>query len=173
MKKYVMWLAAGALAVGLSGCGQPEAQEEKESAAEATQEISSGEEGADDTLEEPDYYGTWKVTDYIVSAVSAMPQEEAGALVGSTVTYRARSVSDGQEEIAIEGYEEALDAYTKTDFGEDYRADLGSWWDGVESLSYVAALSDEVFFGSQFFVTDSGELWIMQDGAFFRAEKDS
>ena len=53
----------------------------------------------------------------------------------------------------------------------DYKADLSDWWNGAGELSFVQVLANDDFFGSVFFATDNGELWIYCDGVFFRAEK--
>lgn len=71
----------------------------------------------------------------------------------------------------LKDYETMLDVYTQDSMTQDYKADLSDWWNGAGELSFVQVLANDDFFGSVFFATDNGELWIYCDGVFFRAEK--
>ena len=104
---------------------------------------------------------------------SALSEEEISGKVGNTVTYEANTVQINEEQLEIEGYETMQDVYTPDSIKEDYKADLSDWEDGVENISFGEVISseDQEFFGDTFFVTDTGELWIYQEGVFFRTEK--
>ena len=113
------------------------------------------------------------VTETKAAEVSALSEEEISGKVGNTVTYEANTVQINEERLEIEGYETMQDVYTPDSIKEDYKADLSDWEDGVENISFGEVISseDQDFFGDTFFVTDTGELWIYQEGVFFRTEK--
>ena len=92
------------------------------------------------------------VTETKAAEVSALSEEEISGKVGNTVTYEANTVQINEEQLEIEGYETMQDVYTPDSIKEDYKADLSDWEDGVENISF-------------------GELWIYQEGVFFRTEK--
>ena len=171
MKKYLMMLAAGLLTVSLGGCAVVTDSTQTDSA--EVEEVS--EETEDDTEkeenDEPAWYGSWKITDVKAAAVSALAEEEIEKYKNQTVTYGEKTVMVGDESYAVEGYETMLDVYTQDSMAQDYKADLSDWWNGAGELSFVQVLAENTdFFGSVFFATDSGELWIYCDGVFFRAE---
>ncbi len=85
----------------------------------------------------------------------------------------ADTVQINEDQLAIEGYETMQDVYTPDSLKEDYKADLSNWEEGVENISFgeVITNEDQEFFGDTFFVTDTGELWIYEEGVFFRTEK--
>ena len=156
MRKKVWMALAGCVILGLSGCGSTAsdtAQEVQDSASEDTEEEAS---------EKASWYGTRVVTETKISGK-----------VGNTVTYEANTVQINEEQLEIEGYETMQDVYTPDSIKEDYKADLSDWEDGVENISFGEVISseDQEFFGDTFFVTDTGELWIYQEGVFFRTEK--
>lgn len=170
MRRKVWMALAGCVVLGLSGCGSTAsdtAEEVQDSASENTEE-----EDEDDT-ETPSWYGTWVVTEAKVADVSALSEEEFTGMVGNTVTYEADTVQINEDQLAIEGYETMQDVYTPDSLKEDYKADLSNWEEGVENISFgeVITNEDQEFFGDTFFVTDTGELWIYEEGVFFRTEK--
>ena len=149
-----VWMAlAGCVILGLSGCGS--------TASDTVQEVqdSASEDAEEETSEKVSWYGTRVVTETKAAEVSALSEEEISGKVGNTVTYEA--------------YETMQDVYTPDSIKEDYKADLSDWEDGVENISFGEVISseDQDFFGDTFFVTDTGELWIYQEGVFFRTEK--
>ena len=121
--------------------------------------------------DEPAWYGSWKIIDVKAAAVSALAEEEVEKYKDQTVTYGETTVMVGDTSYEIEGYETMLDVYTQDSMTQDYKADLSDWWNGAGELSFVQVLANDDFFGSVFFATDNGELWIYCDGVFFRAEK--
>ena len=160
---------AGCVMLGLSGCGSTAsdtAEEVQESASEDTEEDG-------DETEKSSWYGTWVVTEAKAAEVSALSEEEVSGKAGNTVTYEADTVQINEEQLKIEGYETMEDVYTPDSIKEDYKADLSAWEEGVENISFGEVISseDQEFFGDTFFVTDTGELWIYQEGVFFRTEK--
>ena len=167
MRKKVWMALAGCVMLGLSGCGSTAsdtAEEVQDSASEDTEEEAS---------EKASWYGTRVVTEAKAAEVSALSEEEISGKVGNTVTYEANTVQINEEQLEIEGYETMQDVYTPDSIKEDYKADLSDWEDGVENISFGEVISseDQEFFGDTFFVTDTGELWIYQEGVFFRTEK--
>ena len=167
MRKKVWMALAGCVMLGLSGCGNTAsdtAEEVQESASEDTEEEAS---------EKASWYGTRVVTEAKAADVSALSEEESSGMVGNTVTYEANTVQINEEQMEIEGYETMQDIYTPDSIKDDYKADLSAWEEAVENISFVEVLTkeDQEFFGNTFFVTDTGELWIYQEGVFFRTEK--
>lgn len=177
MKKYLMMLAAGLLSASLGGCAvvtdssQTDSVEVEEVAEEAKDDTEKNDTEQEET-DEPAWYGSWKIIDVKAAAVSALAEEEIEEYKNQTVTYGEKTVMVGDESYAVEGYETMLDVYTQDSMAQDYKADLSDWWNGAGELSFVQVLAENTdFFGSVFFATDSGELWIYCDGVFFRAEK--
>lgn len=167
MRRKVWMALAGCVMLGLSGCGSTAsdtAEEVQDSVSEDTEEEAS---------EKASWYGTRVVTEAKAAEVSALSEEEVSGKVGNTVTYEADTVQINEEQLEIEGYETMEDVYTPDSIKEDYKADLSAWEEGVENISFGEVISsgDQEFFGDTFFVTDTGELWIYQEGVFFRTEK--
>ena len=172
MMRKKLWMAlAGCVILGLSGCGS--------TASETTEEVQKQESTSEDIEEDgenseaPSWYGTWVVTEAKAADVSSLSEEEFTGMVGNTVTYEADTVQINEDQMAIEGYETMQDVYTPDSLKEDYKADLSNWEEGVENISFGEVITDEdqEFFGDTFFVTDTGALWIYEEGVFFRTEK--
>ena len=167
MRKKVWMALAGCVILGLSGCGS--------TASDTAQEVqdSASEDAEEETSEKVSWYGTRVVTETKAAEVRALSEEEISGKVGNTVTYEANTVQINEEQLEIEGYETMQDVYTPDSIKEDYKADLSDWEDGVENISFGEVISseDQDFFGDTFFVTDTGDLWIYQEGVFFRTEK--
>ena len=166
--RRTIWMAlAGCVILGLSGCGN--------TAAKATDEVqdSTSENTEEEDNGAPLWYGTWVVTEAKSSDVSALSEEESSGIIGNTVTYEEKSVQIDEDQLEIEGYETMQDVYTPDSLKEDYHADLSDWEGGVENISFGEVISsgDQEFFGDTFFMTDTGDLWIYQEGVFFRTEK--
>ena len=176
MKKYLMMLAAGLLTASLGGCAvvtdssQTDSVEVEEVAEEAKDDTEKNDTEQEET-DEPAWYGSWKIIDVKAAAVSALAEEEVEKYKDQTVTYGETTAMVGDTSYEIEGYETMLDVYTQDSMAQDYKADLSDWWNGAGELSFVQVLANDDFFGSVFFATDNGELWIYCDGVFFRAEK--
>lgn len=160
MKKQVMIGIAVLAALGMAGCGEktPEAEEIREELAEEETK--------------PVWYGTWEITEYQAAAVSAWPIAELEAQVGNKVSYEEAAVTVGDQKMAIEGYETMEDVYTIEAIAEDYGADLSGWADGTEAISFAEAIcpEEQVFLGDTLFVTKTGDVWLYQEGAFFRTK---
>ena len=160
MRRKIWMALAGCVILGLNGCGSivsDNTEEVQDSASE----------------EKPSWYGTWVVTEAKAADVGALSEEEASGMIGNTVTYEENTVQINEDQLEIEGYETMQDVYTPDSLKEDYHADLSAWEDGVENISFGEVISsgDPEFFGDTFFVTDTGDVWIYQEGVFFRAEK--
>lgn len=60
----------------------------------------------------------------------------------------------------------------ESDILQDYRANLGEWWNGISQITGVLVINaPESFFGSYFFSVDDDTLWIFCDGVFFLAKR--
>lgn len=159
----------------LSGCGgksEPQneskpAEPEQESA--SAEEPSTAEENSDDA---PSFYGTWEVWDYQGAEITALPADELESFRGITVTYAADSVSLDGQKYDIDGYEYDSEDYTEELLSENYKVNLGEWWNEKDHVSLVSALTAENFFGSQFFIADEDMIWIYYEGGFFLAKQE-
>ena len=165
MRRKVWMALAGCVILGLSGCGS--------TASDTAEEVQ---DSASEDIEEEaktSWYGTWVVAEARAADVSDLSEEEFTGMVGNTVTYEADTVQINEDQLAIEGYETMQDVYTPDSLKEDYKADLSNWEEGVENISFgeVITNEDQEFFGDTFFVTDTGEVWIYEEGVFFRTEK--
>ena len=163
--KRKLWMALTICAVlGIGGCG---------SAAPETAQDNTSEDIEEEISDKPSWYGTWVVTDAKAADVSALSEEETSGIIGNTVTYEENTVQVNEDQLEIEGYETMQDVYTPDSLKEDYHADLSDWEDGVENISFGEVISsgDQEFFGDTFFVTNTGDVWIYQEGVFFRTEK--
>lgn len=119
------------------------------------------------------YYGTWEVKDFQSGYVSAVSLEEAKAFVGKRITYQADVVSmDG--ETVLSGpvtYNVDAEPYREAEILENGKANLGEWWNGIDTVTGVTVESPEVFFGHSFFVVDSDTIWILYEGDWFLAKR--
>lgn len=120
----------------------------------------------------PSYYGTWVIKDFQWAKVSALSTDEAEAFRGYTITYQTDAVIQNDQKISIDGYHCETEPYTEELLVQDYRANLGEWWNGIEAVSLVSVVTTEEFLGNQFFVVDQDTLWIFCDGVFFIAKKE-
>ena len=77
---------------------------------------------------------------------------------GSTASDTAQEVQDSASEDTEEEASEKASWYGTRVVTETKAAE-------------VISSEDQDFFGDTFFVTDTGELWIYQEGVFFRTEK--
>lgn len=117
------------------------------------------------------YYGTWKVWDYQSASVSALSLEEMDAFKGYTLTYEPDAVLQNDRDMNIADLEYTATAYTEETLVQDYRVNLGEWWNGVSEVSDVFITAEEPFFGQEFFVVNDDVIWIYYEGVFFLARK--
>lgn len=198
MKKVFLSLLIGLMMIQVSGCAKTE-EEQPTPAAETQEKISendteeetvvpeevpeaeaseeASESEAEVQKEVPSYYGAWKITAAEPSVVSdpsvvcALSMDEINALIGSSLFYSEDTFRFNEEERAISGYEYENIAYTEEAFVEDYRLNLGEWWNEKPQVMYFALSSEDNFFGRQFFVADEETLWIPYEGAVFMAKR--
>lgn len=121
--------------------------------------------------EEVSYYGTWKVLDYQPAEVSALSQEEMDAFRGYILTYGPDGVFQNGHNMNIANLEYNAEGYTEETLVQDYRVNLGEWWNGVSEVSCVSITSEEPFFGQQFFDVNDDVIWIYYEGVFFLARR--
>lgn len=178
MKKGKIVVCAIWCALCTAACGESREEEFVEYSISAEKIEESGlaeaeEESADmeNSGMEASFYGTWEVKDYQAAAVSALSTEECSAFLGNTVTYQESEVLlNGQKandgDIAYES-----EPYTEEALAQDYRANLGEWWNEKTEVSCTTVSSSNYFFGDQFFAADEETIWIFYDGVFFLAKR--
>jgi len=151
MKKVFLALFIGFMMIQMSGCSKSE--------------------------ETQAFYGTWEVVAAEPSASSdssvlcALSQDEISALLGTRLLYSEDLFRFNEEERAITGYDSENVAYTYEAFEEDYRINLGEWWNEKTQVMFFEISSEDHFFGRQFFVADEETLWIPYEGAVFLAKR--
>lgn len=164
MRKITLGIMA-LLCVLLVGCETGETNQETEDV------VITDEEPAAQN-EEASYYGTWKVWDYQSADISALSQEEVDSFKDYTLTYQADAIyQNGQDMNVTDPEYTVVEVYTEETLVQGYRANLGEWWNGVEEVSHVSVVTDEIFFGQQFFIVNDDVIWIYHEGVFFLARK--
>lgn len=171
MKKILSFLLlVCVLAALLSGCGG--AQEKAviippEVSPEAGGESPGNEAGAAALS----FFGAWEVMDFQSAEVASLSAEEAESFRGTSVTYRQDSVLINGE-IAAEGLTYKTDgpSYDYDSLIEAYSANLGEWWNNVDTVVCIASGSDADFFGNRLFMVDEDTIWIYYGGVFFLAK---
>lgn len=173
-KQMSVLLTIVLLTMSLIGCGNSTAndnlqEEEKPVTEQETIEVSETET----TDNSASYFGTWEVKDYQSASVSALSADDMEAFRGSKVTYEADAILLNGEETAADNftYEDDSNTYNYDSLTEAYQANLGEWWNNINEVTCVAVNSNDIFFGSQFFVADSDTLWIYYEGVFFLAKR--
>ncbi len=133
--------------------------------------------GCSKSEEDPIYYGTWEIMAAEPSASSdssilcALSQDEISALIGTRLFYSEDTFRFNEEERTITGYDSENVAYTYEAFEEDYRINLGEWWNEKTQVMFFEISSEDHFFGKQFFAADEETLWIPYEGAVFLAKR--
>jgi len=117
------------------------------------------------------YYGTWSVKDCQPAKVSALSPEEIGTYLSYSITYQPYAVYQNDQKMNIDALQYESEPYTEESLVENYKANLGEWWNGISEVSCVSVTAPENFFGNQFFVVSDDTLWIYYEGAFFLAKK--
>jgi len=182
MKRIVLGMMV-LLCVMLVGCGsgtaKPEETEREVEKQEAAPEETE-QEAAEQEVTKPEvtkleetvsYYDTWKVWDYQSAAVSALSQEEIDGYKGYTLTYEPDAVFQNGRDMNIADPEYTATAYTEEMLVQDYRVNLGEWWNGVSEVSCISITAEEPFFGQHFFAVNDDVIWIYYEGVFFLARR--
>lgn len=183
MKRNLFIIVLSLSVVMLNGCSGTSDMQHNSNAKENTNSESAPEgfavpaepetdirEKADQTeSEETSFYGTWEVRDYQTADIYALSQEEINDFLDDTVTYQSDEVIWNDKKISIAEYK--YETYTEELLVQNYRANLGEWWNGIGDISYVFVTSQESFFGDQFFAVDDDTIWIFYEGVFFLAKK--
>ncbi len=141
----------------MTGCGDEAAAENKDTEAEG---------------DEPSYYGTCTVKDYQSASVSSLSTEETGDFFSYTVTYQADTVFQNGQNMNIAGLTYESEEYTEDSILQEYKANLGEWWNEKSKVTRIFITSEDYFFGNQFFVASDDVIWIYYEGVFFLARKD-
>lgn len=170
----IILLTISLIGYGNSTVNDNPQEEEKPVTEQETTEVSETEISETETTDNSaSYYGTWEVKDYQSASVSALSSDDMEAFRGSKVTYEADAILLNGEEAAADNftYEADSNTYNYDSLTETYQANLGEWWNNINEVTYVAVNSNDIFFGSQFFVADSDTLWIYYEGVFFLAKR--
>jgi len=170
MKRIFTLLLTISLLLSLAACGGKQETSPEVITSEPTLQTQA------EPTEEPEtapYFGTWEVKDSQHCYISAVTQEERNSLVGKRLAYQENAVLfDG--ETVLDGpvtYEVDDVPTTEADVTEDYRANLGEWWNGVSEVTGISVDTPDVFFGHRFFVVDAETIWIYYEGVFFLAKR--
>lgn len=174
MKRIFIMLLALSLLMSLAACGTTSPKETpKETSATANETVVEATPEGTELPDVPSYFGTWEVKDSQHCYISAVTQEERDSFIGKRLTYQADAVLfDG--ETVLGGpvtYEVDDEPTTEVDVTEDYRANLGEWWNGVSEVTGISVDASDAFFGHYFFVVDSETIWIFYEGVFFLAKR--
>lgn len=172
MKRIFTTLLTLSLLLSLAACGNTSAKETLPEVMVPASEPAM--ETVSETKEVPEaapYYGTWEVKDFQWAYISALTPEERDALIGTTVTYQEDTVNTEGNTIGPVTYEMDDEPIEETDVADDYRANLGEWWNGISQVTGVSVNYTDVFFGHRFFVVDSDTIWIFYEGVFFLAKR--
>ncbi len=179
MKRFFTMLLILSLLLSLTACGNTHAKETlpevmvpaSEPAMETVPETKEAPEGTEP--EAAPYYGTWEVKDSQSADVSALSSDEVSTFVGKCITYQADAVRmDGETaRVGFVTYETDAAASDEASIMEEYRANLGEWWNNVSEVTGITVDSPEAFFGHRFFVVDSDTIWIFYEGVFFLAKR--
>lgn len=170
-KSFSVILLSAAVALALSACGgaaqsAPSAPPAAAGSANAAPDSSSAAQAV-----QPDFLGDWEVRDFQAAEVSALSEEEAQAYRGVRLSYQEEAVLCGGEAVAAGPVYQEEGAYTYDTLLEEYRANLGEWWNGIGEARLVEAAPDGDFFGNRFFVADAETIWIYYEGVFFLAKR--
>ncbi len=117
------------------------------------------------------YYGTWSVKDCQPAKVSALSPAEISTYLSYSITYQPDAVYQNDQNMNIDELQYKSEPYTEESLVENYKANLGEWWNGISEVSYISVTAPEKFFGNQFFIVNEDTLWIYYEGAFFLAKK--
>lgn len=201
MKKHLLMILCGSLVIVLSGCSNTKASQnnntstiteessyendtntmsviiEKSEMESKTDNITTEGNQNDPNTEKGEknnkssYYGTWEVQDYQAAGVSALSTEECESFKEYMITYQADAVFQNGTNMNLTEVEYQQETYTEETLVQDYGANLGEWWNGIEEVRSVNITSTDNFFGSHFFVADNNTIWIYYEGVFFLAKK--
>lgn len=110
------------------------------------------------SLSQPEYIGSWKVTDYrYPSTPCGLSQLEVDALIGSELTYASKSFTCNQRVIESEevGYEFAF-YDSLEEYEQDFRVSVSDWFAGGDvgmiKSGYLTIMED--IFGNNFIFMD-------------------
>ncbi len=175
MKRCILAVLFSLSVLVLDACA--DTQEMPENNVTTTAETSSAVTAVPETeqivQDEKAYYGEWVVQDYQSAAVSVLSTEEMEAFKGYTISYQSDSVLVNGEKVTTDGFRYAAqeESFTEETIVQEYRANLGEWWNGVTEITGVYVTSDDGFFGDNFFVVNDEVIWIWYEGVFFLARK--
>lgn len=116
------------------------------------------------------FFGAWEVMDFQSAETAPLSAEEAEGYRGAVVTYQPDCVLINGESTA-QGltYKTNGPIYDYDSLIEVYSANLGEWWNNVDTVTCIISDSDADFFGNRLFTVDADTIWIYYSGVFFLA----
>ncbi len=108
------------------------------------------------------------------AAVSALSSDDMESYRGVKIAYQSDSILlDGENMTADDNFTYETDdaTYNYNNLMENYKANLGEWWNNISEVTCITIDSNESFFGDQFCVVDSDTILIYYEGVFFLAKK--
>lgn len=175
-KQFCAALLGAALALALAGCGGSQPQSGSAAASSAIPAPASsaaGQPASGSEAEAPagqSFFGVWEVTPNVeFGEVSALSAEDAQQYIGAQLEYRADAVLCNGETVASGTLHYTAAPYDEAKLVEEFRVNLGEWWNAIGEVTFVEAEPAAGVFGGQFFVADDHTLWLYHEGAFFLA----
>lgn len=175
MKKLIsVLLLVCLLSAALSGCAG--AQDKAviippETSPEASPDVEHENPGNEAGAAALSFFGAWEVMDFQSAEDAALSYEEAEAFRGASIAYQPDSVLINGE-AAAEGITYKTDgpSYDYDSLIDAYSANLGEWWNNVDTVTCIVSDSDADFFGNRLFMVDADTIWIYYGGVFFLAK---
>lgn len=117
------------------------------------------------------FFGAWEVMDFQSAETAALSAEESESYRGAVVTYQPDCVLINGES-AAQGLTYKTDGpgYDYDSLIEAYSANLGEWWNNVDTVTCIISDPDADFFGNRLFTVDADTIWIYYGGVFFLAK---
>lgn len=171
MKKRIsIFLLVCLLSAALGGCA-PAQERAVIIPPEASPDVEHENPGNEAGAAALSFFGAWEVMDFQSAEDAGLSAEDAEALRGTSVTYQQDSVLINGEK-AAEGFSYKTDgpSYDYDGLIEAYSANLGEWWNNVDTVTCIVYDSDADFFGNRLFMADADTIWIYYGGVFFLAK---
>ncbi len=171
MKKRIsIFLLVCLLSAALGGCA-PAQERAVIIPPEASPDVEHETPGNEAGAAALSFFGAWEVTDFQSAEDAGLSYEEAEAFRGASIAYQPDSVLINGE-AAAEGITYKTDgpSYDYDSLIDAYSANLGEWWNNVDTVTCIVSDSDADFFGNRLFMVDADTIWIYYGGVFFLAK---
>ncbi len=170
-------LAFGAVLIGMIGvltaCGDGnQKQEQTKKTSTSTSKSSIAETKGEDTEEitAESFYGTWKITNYYASGISAMSKEEMEGYIGKEVEYgEDYFISDGMK---TELPEYQVNEITAEEFAVEYNQGMTFATLGITNeWITVVDIDNSYEAGAHLYIKDKNTIFFSFDGIFFEGKR--